>query len=130
MLLMLMLTTCVSLTGTGTGSAPAEERDSPNNLQRPARDYLIDTPEHTVMDSPWFTVSSVILQLKRTQPETTIIVPSDSKIRRYLGLDPSARRPTTTIPGNRFLFSLGIMTDGVPPFTSDPDRYRYPDLYE
>ncbi|MEX2445320.1 MAG: hypothetical protein WD492_17105 [Alkalispirochaeta sp.] len=125
LLLILSLTGCVSLIG-GTAAEPEPSR----NRQDPAREYLFETPEHTVMDTPWFTVSSVVLRVQRTQPETVIVVPPDSDMRRYLALSQYARTPTTTIPGNRFLFNLGVLTDGVPPFASDPDRYRYPDLYE
>lgn len=126
---MLSLTACVNLTGGATPTA-AEEDGPLQTVQEPRREYLFNTPENTVMDTPWFTVSSVILQVQRTQPETLIVVPADSKVRRFLGLSPFPDTSTTTIPGNRFLFNLGIMTDGVPAFTPDPDRYRYPDLYE
>lgn len=124
-----LLTACVSLTG-GTGSTAADGGGSTRPTEEPRRDHFFDTPEHTVMDTPWFTVSSVILEIQRTQPETVIVVPADSQMRRYLALSRFSDTPTTTIPGNRFLFSLGIMTDGVPAFAPDPDRYRYPDLYE
>lgn len=128
-LIALSFTACVSLTG-GTSSTTDEGRVSPQTTEDPRRDHFFDTPENTVMDTPWFTVSSVILEVQRTQPETVIVVPADSQMRRYLSLSPFADTPTTTIPGNRFLFSLGIMTDGVPAFAPDPDRYRYPELSE
>ncbi|MFW5693610.1 MAG: hypothetical protein ACOCYB_00470 [Alkalispirochaeta sp.] len=125
----LLLSACLSVPS-GTPTDPADEPASPAAEQQRARDYLFDTPENTVMDTPWFSVSSVVLQIQRTQPETVIAVPRDRETQRVLALWPGSEPSDTLIPGNRFLFNLGIMTDGIPPFTDDPDRYRYPDLYE
>ncbi|MFO8042370.1 MAG: hypothetical protein R6U25_04140 [Alkalispirochaeta sp.] len=131
LLLFLPLSACLSVIGDPTRPSQSQDDTAVSESPRdPARDHFFDTPEDSVMDTPWFTVSSVILQVQRTQPETVIVVPADSNMRRYLSLNPLTETPRTTIPGNRFLFNLGIMTDGVPPFTSDPDRYQYPELYE
>lgn len=131
LLLFLPLSACLSVMGDSTGPSRSQDDTALSERSRePAREHLFDTPEDSVMDTPWFTVSSVILQVQRTQPETVLVVPADSNMRRYLSLSPLTDTPRTTIPGNRFLFNLGIMTDGVPPFTTDPDRYRYPGLYE
>ena len=137
-MLPILVFVAVSLTGclTRGGVAPSDSvgaTDEPGSSvadQEQARDYIFDTPEETVIDTPWFTVSSVVLKVQRTQPETVIVTPLDSRTQRFLALRPDSIHPTTTIPGNRFLFHLGIITDGAPPFAADPDRYRYPELYE
>lgn len=137
-LLLILFSLVVSLTGCltrgiGTPSNSPGATDEPGSSvadQEQARDYIFDTPEHAVIDTPWFTVSSVILKVQRTQPETVVMAPADSRTRRFLALRPDSVYPTTTIPGNRFLFHLGFITDDAPPFTEDPERYRYPELDE
>jgi hypothetical protein len=129
LLILLACTACVSLVD-GTASTDGADRRSSREVSAREREYLIDTPEHTVMETPWFTVSSVILQIQRTQPDTVIVLPADPRARRYLDPGLMTETPTTVIPGNRFLFSLGVMTDGVPAFAANPDRYRNPELYQ
>lgn len=130
--LMLSLTGCLTR-GSGADSSTTGAADEPGSTvadQAPTRNYIFDTPEHSVVETPWFTVSSVILQVQRTQPETIIVIPPDSRTQRFLALRPGSIHPTTTIPGNRFLFNLGIITDGDTPFTPAREQSRYPERYE
>ncbi|MFW5827668.1 MAG: hypothetical protein ACOCU4_06235 [Alkalispirochaeta sp.] len=126
------LTGCLTRDSGASSESPGTTDESRSSVasQEKARDYIFDTPEDTVVETPWFTVSSIILQVQRTQPETVIVAPPDSRSQRILALRPGSVYPTTTIPGNRFLFHLGIITDDAPPFTTTPERLRQSEPYE
>ena len=107
---------------------PAAPQDTVREDESPP---LFDTPEDTILATPWFSVSSVILRVTRTQRDTVIVLPEESVMRDYMRFDPNIVLDTDKIPDSgRLMFGMGIVTDGAPPFTSTPDRYRHPDLYD
>jgi hypothetical protein len=107
----------------GEEEAPVEEE--------PATARVFETPEDSVFATPWFTVRSVVLRVRRMQHPTVIILPEHSAMRPYMVDEPAVVvSPADIPPPNRYLFGIGLITDDVPPFATDPARYRYPDLYE
>lgn len=136
-----VLSGCASLTGTLARSAPdySPEGGSASPAGAPTGDEdatspeerLFSTPEGSVVSTPWFTVSSVILRVRRVQRETVIVLPEESIMRDYMRFDPNVVLDSEDIlPNGQLMFGLGFVTDGVPAFATEPDRYRYPELYD
>lgn len=105
---------------------PGEERTAVVEEEDP-RD-LRDVTE----TEPLVTINAIVLVFHLTAAETVIVLPPSSFISDYLRDEPGAvstlaSRPERT---SRLFFRFNVDTSGVPPFVSDPDRYRYPELYE
>ena len=137
----LVLGSCASVTGalgrTSTNEASGREGLSTSSSDESGQDdssmeeRLFTTPEGAVVSTPWFTVSSVILRVTRVQRETVIVLPEESVIRDYMRFDPNVvLDEDDVLPNGQLLFGLGFVTDGVPAFAADADRYRYPQLYD
>lgn len=110
-----------------TGTTP--DGESPPVL--PEREHFFETPEDAIVATPWFSVSSVIVRVRRRAVNTVIVLPEDSVMRDYMRLDPGIVLDRDDVPvGGNLMVGVGIVTDGVPPFVSNPDAYRYPDQFE
>jgi hypothetical protein len=103
----------------GEEPAVTEEQDRRENQ---------DVPE----PDPLLTINAIVLVIHRTAADTVIILPPSSFISDYLRDEPGAVSVLTPRPErtSRILFRFNLDTSGVPPFVSEPDRYRYPELYQ
>jgi hypothetical protein len=121
---------CVT-SATGGRTDWIDSEDPPRAGSGTSTTHIFETPEDSVFATPWFTVSSVVLRVRRMQHPTVIILPEHSAMRTYMVDAPAVvASPSEIPPPSRYFFGLGLVTDDVPPFASDPARYRYPDLYE
>ncbi len=87
---------------------------------------LFQTSEDYWVQTPWFSVSSIIIRVRTTQPRTVIVLPESSVMRDYMTNDRNVVFDADSIPHRmRFLFGLGIKTGDIDPFF-DPDRIDRP----
>lgn len=108
------------------GTAPEAETGGTSDREEP----FFQLPEDGVVSTPWFEVSSVIFRVRRTQPETVIVLSGDSFLTEFLRLEPNTVSSGDQVPPRtRILVGFGVATDGVPPFTADPEPFRYPDHF-
>lgn len=112
------MSACVSSGGPGGYNSGDRSQES----DRP--DQLISTSADSWVETPWFSVSSVVVQVTATQHRTVIVLPEESIIRDYMRYHPDAVLNSNDIPeSGRLMFKLGIVTDGAQPFVEpDPER--------
>lgn len=141
MLLAVIATVFLSCTSTGGGGSTepyaeqqdAEVGDAAVDIEEesPAE----DTPTFRVtedywVDTPWFSVSSVVLKVGRTSPRTTIVLPESSIMRDYMrGEADVVISDSFEAQRNQFLLSLGLQLGDTQAFV-DEARLRQSFIYE
>lgn len=91
----------------GTAESGGDDR-----VFRVTEDYWVDTP--------WFSVSSIVLKVGRTSPQTTIVLPESSIMRNYMQGDAGVViADSFEAQRNQFLLSLGFQMEGTQAFVDD-----------
>ncbi len=106
----------------GDASAVPETAAEDEPTFRVTEDYWVETP--------WFGVSSIVLKVGRTSPETTIVLPESSVMRDYMR-DEAGVVIGDSFEGrsDQFLLSLGFQLDDKPAFIEEA-RIRQSFIYE
>ena len=112
-------------------SGDASERDaaaaSDGTENAEERQPLFQTSEDYWVETPWFSVSSIIIRVRTTQTRTVIVLPESSIMRDYMMNDRNVVFDADAVPHRmRFLLGLGLKTGDVDPFF-DSDRIESPE---
>lgn|GEM_PF-3402637 len=100
----------------------AGDADGDGRIFRVTEDYWVDTP--------WFSVSSIVLKVGRTSPQTTIVLPESSIMRNYMQGDAGVViADSFEAQRNQFLLSLGFQMEGTQAFVDDA-RLRQSRIFE
>ena len=107
----------------GTDGAEGTERaDEDTPVFQTSEDYWVQTP--------WFSVSSVVIRVRTTQPRTVIVLPESSIMRDYMMNDRNVVFNADAVPHRmRFLLGLGLKTGDTDPFF-DSDLIEHGQRYE
>lgn len=134
---------CATVAG-GSGAVPAPTSDdssaaeqnatagdAANNREPPQENEpVFRVTEDYWVDTPWFSVSSIVLRVGRRSPQTTIVLPESSIMRDYMrGESGVVIADSFEAQRNQFLLSLGFQMEGAEPFV-DEARLRQSFIYD
>jgi hypothetical protein len=88
---------CVT-SATGGRTDWIDSEDPPRAGSGTSTTHIFETPEDSVFATPWFTVSSVVLRVRRMQHPTVIILPEHSAMRTYMVDAPAVVASPSEIP--------------------------------
>ncbi|MCG8481648.1 MAG: hypothetical protein MI724_21305 [Spirochaetales bacterium] len=126
-----LLSGCASIALGGSSSEEGAAADRGEGVETvEERVPLFQTSEDYWVHTPWFSVSSIVVRVRTTQPRTIIILPESSIMRDYMMNDRNVVFDADSIPHRmRFLLGLGLKTGDIEPFF-DSDRIERPEEFE